>query len=31
LEQAYTAIPTAEAVASARILKAALDDALLTD
>jgi hypothetical protein len=31
LEQAYTAIPSAEAVASARILKAALDDALLTD
>lgn len=31
LEQAYTAIPTAEAVDSARILSAPLDDARLTD
>jgi hypothetical protein len=31
LEQAYTAIPTAEAVESARVLKEALDDAILAD
>jgi hypothetical protein len=31
LEQAYTAIPSAEAVASARVLTAPLDDAQLAD